>query len=243
MLKKVLTALLFLGLFVVSSCSSLVESTRKSLLGNDAPRDSSKEVKWVSKGQYDSLMDRYKNLNEKYEKLKDESISGGSDGYSQVDELAQGQGSMPTKSETVDVFAENGLADQATKTAPVNPAPRKEPLSAGEMDQELQYYKKAVALKLNGKTDEALKIFQYLERSSTEQVRVRARAHIGEIYMEKGQYDLALQVYETMIRNDAFSGKVLRALQGAVLASEKLNLSQKKAKYESILRDFFEIEV
>ena len=99
-----------------------------------------------------------------------------------------------------------------------------------------------MALKANGKDDEALKILQYLERSSTEQVRVRARAQIGDIYMEKGQFDLALQVYETMITSDAFSGKILTALKKAVVCCDRLNLTQKKMKYQSILEDFFEIE-
>ena len=90
--------------------------------------------------------------------------------------------------------------------------------------------------------DEALKILQYLERSPTDQVRVRARSQIGDIYMIKGQYDLALQVYETMITNDAFSGKILTALKKAVVCCDRLNLTQKKMKYQSILQDFFEIE-
>lgn len=232
MLKKILTAFFFVGLLIFTSCSSLVESTRKSLLGSDAPRKSNQEVKWVSKAQYDELMLKYKNLNDKYEKLKDENLNGSKADFDQVGEMAQ----KPTKSETVDVFAENGLADQASAAAPaksVNPE---------GVDQELEYYKKAVALKQNGKTDEALKVFQYLERSNTEQVRVRARAHIGSIYMGQAQYDLALQVYENIIMNDAFSAKVLEALEGAVAASDKLQLTDKKAKYESILKDFFGME-
>lgn len=238
-MKKFLPAFFVLAFIFSSSCSSLVESTRKSLLGSDTPRESSQEVKWVSKAQYDALMDKYKNLSDRYEKLKDESLHGSKAGYSQVDELAGANGG---KSETVDVFAENGLADQASKTPVPAPVAPKKTLTPNEMEQELQYFKKALALQLNGKADEALKIFQYLERSSTEQVRVRARAHIGDIYMQQGQYDLALQVYEKMIHNDAFSGKVLDALKGAIACSDKLNLTQKKMKYESILRDFFEIE-
>ena len=175
-----------------------------------------------------------------YEKLKDESLQPSSSAYDQVDELAK-----KTPSETVDVFAKNGLADQAAKKAPAIPTPvpvAKESLNSDEVSQELQYYKKAMALKENGKIDEALKILQYLERSPTDQVRVRARSQIGDIYMIKGQYDLALQVYETMITNDAFSGKILTALKKAVVCCDRLNLTQKKMKYQSILQDFFEIE-
>ncbi|MEX1099609.1 MAG: tetratricopeptide repeat protein, partial [Bacteriovoracaceae bacterium] len=175
-----------------------------------------------------------KNLSDQHEKLKDENIS--SSNFNQVDELAEKESA--SSAETVDVFAKDGLADQASASAPVPP----KNLNQDEISQELEYFRKAAALKANGKVDEALKIFQYLERSSTEQVRVRAREHIGDIYMQKGQYDLALQVFEKMIRHDAFSGIVLTALERAVEASEKLNLEQKKAKYQSILKDFFEIE-
>ena len=241
MLKKYsLTGLILVSPFLLSSCSSLVESTRKSLLGSETPRKKTKEVKWVSKAQYDGLMERYKDLSDKYEKLKDESLQPSSSAYDQVEELAK-----KTPSETVDVFAKNGLADQAAKKAPAIPTPApvaKESLNSDEVSQELQYYKKAMALKENGKIDEALKILQYLERSPTDQVRVRARSQIGDIYMIKGQYDLALQVYETMITNDAFSGKILTALKKAVVCCDRLNLTQKKMKYQSILQDFFEIE-
>lgn len=225
------------GLILATGCSSLVESTRKSLLGSDSPRQADQEVKWVSKAQYDQLMGKYKALNDKYEKLKDDSLSASG---SPVKDIG----------ETVDVFATNGLADQASevksqspKASPHKTASSPEELTGREVDQEIQYYKKAVALNLNGKVPEALKIFQYLERSSTDQIRVRARAHIGNIYMQQGQYDLALQVYEKIIQSDAFSGKVFEALKGAVVCSEKLNLGQKKSKYQSILNDFFEIQI
>ena len=66
------------------SCSGLVESTRKNLLGSEAPRkNAKKEVKWVSKNQYDDLMVKYKSLNDKYEGLKEQKLTAGS----QIDQL------------------------------------------------------------------------------------------------------------------------------------------------------------
>ena len=53
------------------------------------------------------------------------------------------------------------------------------------MEEELDYYKKAIALKENQKNDEALKIFQFLEKSNSRQLRVRAKKNIGNIYLAK----------------------------------------------------------
>ena len=55
MLSKISLVIISLTLF--ASCSSLVESTRKSLLGDDKPRvKKKKETRWVSRDQYDDLM-------------------------------------------------------------------------------------------------------------------------------------------------------------------------------------------
>ena len=57
--------------------------------------------------------------------------------------------------------------------------------------------------------------------------------------LEKGQYDLALQIFEDIITKHASSGIVLLALKGAVVASEKLGMMNKKDQYFSMLDDVF----
>lgn len=211
------------------SCSSFVESTRKSLLGEKAPRKQvKKEVKWVSKGQYDDLMVKYKTLNDKYERLKEEKLTS-KPGFDQINEISQS-----SNTETVDVFGKNGLSGEVK--VPTNKKP-------SSIEEEVSYYKKAVALQQNGKSDEALKLFQFLENSNVSQLKVRAKLHIGDIYFGKNQYDLALQVYEDIIRNHAFSSTVLGALKHAVVCSSQLGLSDKKAQYESLLKDVFGMQV
>ena len=107
----------------------------------------------------------------------------------------------------------------------------------------MDYYKKAVALNTNGKSEEALKIFQFLEKSNSRQIKIRSKRYIGDIYFAGKQYDLALQVYEDMIRKNAFSGSTLKALGSAAKCAEQLGLTDKKAQYESLLQDVFETQV
>ena len=58
--------------------------------------------------------------------------------------------------------------------------------------------------------------------------------------LEKGQYDLALQVFEDIINKNAHSGVVLGALKHAQLCAEKLGIQNKKDQYTSMLVDVFE---
>lgn len=230
MLSKISILFALLLIILLSGCSSFVESTRKSLLGDSSPRKVKKDVKWVSKAQYDGLMGKYKNLSVRYEDLKDSKIKSKA-GFDQIDELSN--------AETIDVFGKNGITNKNSQSSPkvsIAAAPEK-------INKELNYYKKAVALYEIKKEDEALKMFQYLENSPTRQISVRAKKYIGDIYFKKNKFDLALQVYEGIIRKNSFSGIVIKALESAANCSTKLGLTDKKLKYESILRDFFEVKV
>ena len=233
MISKISILLAFTFIMAFSGCSNLVESTRKNLMGDSSPRKVKQDVKWVSKTQYDELMAKYKGLSDKYENLKDQSIKNKT-GFNQLDELA-GSGAG---TETIDVFGKDGISNEGNSSTQ-----KTVQISEEKVDQELTFYKKAVALKSNGKPDEALKIFQFLDKSQTRQISVRAKRHIGDIYFAKKQYDLALQVFESIIRQNSFSGSVIKALEYAAKSSSELGLNDKKLKYESILRDFFEVRV
>ena len=243
MKKNIVSIMTFSSLAMLASCSSLVESTRKMIDG-DSPRKQSKQSGWVSKSQYNDLLVKYKNLNEKYESLKEDKALKSGD-FDQGFELANKSASEVTAmpDETVDVFGRDGLANQVSasldQVSESVPAVAIKPLGENELDQEVKTYKKAVVLKDNGKLDDSIKIFQFLEKSPTKQIRVRARVHIGEIYLKQQQYDLALQVFESVIKQDAFSSRVLDALKGAVVSCDKLRLTDKKLRYQSILSDVF----
>lgn len=226
---------LSLSLMITTACSSWIESSRKMIDDEEAKssQKATKETKWVSQAQYNDLLVKYQNLNDKYEKLKDEKADSGKSSFDQIDELSQKTGSS---TETVDVFGQNGIAQEVATTLDnqVN--------DENLLSRELKTYKKAIALNENGKVEESLKIFQFLERSSNKQIRVRARSQIGNIYLVKKQYDLSLQVFEKIITEDAFSGKVLKAIEGAVKSCAGLNLVDKKLRYQSMLSDFFGIK-
>lgn len=218
------------GIILTVGCSSLVESTRESLLGDSKKRTSPKqEVKWVSKAQYDDLMGKYKDLSQKYENLKE-------------NKMVPTAPMTPVADETIDVFAQtNKLAnEQAAKPSASTPAVA---IEVSQIDEEIDYYKKAKILYTNGNADEALKLFQFLEKANSKQIQVRAKKYIGDIYLSKKQYDLALQVYESIIRQYSFSGSVLPALRNASVCSDALGLVEKKEQYQSMLRDFFGMQV
>jgi tetratricopeptide (TPR) repeat protein len=209
------------------SCSSFVDSTKKYFFGDSKPEV--KKQKPATQQEYNELLAKYNNLNDKYSNAQKTSIPTPEDKFSQVDELAPNN----TQIETVDAFAQDAMAFDILGSRA---------MSEDEISQEVKYYKKGVALKLNNNLDAALKVFQYLQQSQTSQVRVRAKSHVADIYFKKNQYDLALQVNEDIIKTEAFSGKVLLALQNSVICAEKLKLENKRLQYQSMLTDFFKIE-
>lgn len=90
------------------------------------------------------------------------------------------------------------------------------------------------------KFENALTLLKELENSNEKQIVVRAKMMLGDLLFNQGEYDLASQVYEEVIKKYAFSGNVLKALGKLVACSEKLKQPEKQAKYYSLLHDFFE---
>lgn len=106
-------------------------------------------------------------------------------------------------------------------------------------EQILQLREVATLIKVN-KFENALIILKDLENSKEKQIVVRAKLMLGDLLFRESQFDLAMQAYEDIIKNHAYSGLVVKALGKLVACAEKLKQPEKQAKYYSLLHDFFE---
>lgn len=203
-------------LFVLSSCS-WYRDLERSLVEDEEKQARSKRP--VSRAQYDQLLVKYEELSKKYEQLKEKPQSS-----ALVDELQSTQGNVET--ETVNLFP-----GESEKSGGAIDVPQ-------DVESQLSLFRRALALKASN-PGEATKIFQQLETKGIPAVKVRAKYQTGEMLLGRGQYDLALQVFEDIINTHAESGIVLDALRGAVMASEQLGITNKRDQYASMLNDVF----
>ena len=210
-------------LFAVSSCSWYRDLERSLVEDEEKQARSSRPV---SRAQYDQLLVKYEELSKKYEALKEKPQSS-----SLVDELQKTQSenfatSGNVETETVNLFPTD--AGQASGSIDV----------PSDVESQLSLFRRGLALKTSN-PGESTKIFQQLETKGIPPVKVRSKYQIGEMLLGRGQYDLALQVFEDIITNHADSGIVIDALRGAVMATEQLNIPNKKDQYASMLNDVF----
>lgn len=215
-----------LALLVLNSCA-WYRDLERSLVEDDEKKANKSRV--VSREQYDQLLVKYEELSKKYETLKE---GGPKESNSLVDELqnssAENFANVSPNVETVDAFpAKNQQVVVATEEIP------------SDVESQLALFRKGVTLK-SSNPGEATKIFQQLESQGAPAVKVRSKLQIGELLYGKGQFDLALQVFEDIINTQAHSGVVLDALKYAVVCSDKLGIQNKKDQYASMLNDVFE---
>lgn len=239
-----------LTLFVIclnslTSCSWV--TSRRSLFGDEKGGESAEGAKAsVPKSQYDALAKKYEAL---LKERRMDQVQG-----SQADQMMnQMEGDVPPSdvvdqlskvknsselAETVDVF-------QQAKNAKGGNQSFQRPMSTGEIDTALiedhiAKVRKAEKLVAQNKYDASINMIKELEKSPVRQVVVRAKFLMGEILFGQGEFDLALQVFEEILENHAFSGLVIKTLGRLIVCSDKLKLAGKQEKYYSILHDFFE---
>lgn len=211
-----------LALITLSTSCSWYRDLERSMVEEDEKK-ARRSSRMVPREKYDQLLVKYEELSKKYEAAK-----GGAESTSLINDLQSRP--APSETETVDVFA----AATATPVANLSAL-------AGDIETQLAYYKRGVALKATN-PGEATKIFQQLENYGVAAVKARAKLQIGELLLGKQQYDLALQVFEEVIAKHAHSGVVLDALRFAVVCSDKLGVINKKEQYASMLNDVFEVK-
>ena len=218
------------SLLILSSCS-WYRDLERSLVKDD--QKTSDRSRAVTREQYDQLLVKYEELSKKYEQLKERPANSENNLVDEINNL-QGENfappSMNSETETVNVFPSGTTTEAAVSTAPIE-VPK-------DIESQVGLFRRGLTLKTTNQS-EATKIFQQLETQAITPIRVRAKYQIGEMLLGRGQYDLALQVFEDVINRYAESGVVLDALRGAVLASGKLGIDNKRDQYSSMLNDVF----
>ena len=220
---------------LLTSCSWL-ERMERSLVGEEeqpanrkAARPSAANSRGtVSKAEYDELLARYEELNRQHQALKDGRVSSAP----LLNELnatpmITNQPSGAAAVETVDAFG------AAAGTIGVE---------AGDVEGQLARFRQAQAHEASN-SSEAMKLYQGLASQAVAPIRARAQLRMGQVLMAQGEFDLALQAFEGVIQRMSYSGAVLDALKGAAQCSEKLGQAQKKAQYQSLLKDVFQVGV
>ena len=114
-------------------------------------------------------------------------------------------------------------------------------LDDGTVMSAVQKIQQAMRWQQAGKSAEAFKVYRELEQSPSKQVQVQAKYQTGLLFFAQKEYDLALQAFEQVIKNYAFSGLVIKSVEFAMMSAEKLGLTEKQAQYLSILRDVFKV--
>lgn len=221
------TALIpMLALLSLNACS-WYRDLERSLVEDDERK--ARRSKTVPREQYDQLLVKYEELSKKYEQLKENPNKGQPSLVDELQRTSSENFAQPSSNvETVDAFAEAPAAATAT-VADVS----------SDIESQVALYRRGVSAKTSN-PGEATKIFQQLESQAIPAIKARSKLQLGEIMLAKGQYDLALQVFEDVINKNAHSGVVLEALRHAVDCSDKLGIQNKKEQYASMLNDVFE---
>jgi predicted negative regulator of RcsB-dependent stress response len=254
--KKAVTIVFFASF--ASSCSNMLVR-RENVSQQNAPLESRPSV--VAKEQYDELARKYQELLDKVknqniniqaqvpvapileEKTK-EQVKPEIAAQTNIDpsELVNhiDQAIPDSKSaEVVDLALENKTDKKMGPVVP-NAIAIKEVNLTDDIDEQISKIHEVEDLVKVNKFENALAILKELENSKEKQIVVRSKVMLGDLLFNQGEFDLAMQVYEEVVKKYAFSGLVLKALGKLVVCSEKLKRPEKQAKYYSLLHDFFE---
>lgn len=234
---RAISFLSFCSLFLFSSCA-LISGQRST------PTTPLSGV--VPKVQYDELLQKYEALVKEREKRID--------GQTLLNQ-AQAENSAQRGDSSVDT--PKGNQDKGTDTVDFNASIKEEPVvvqkaqsprpaqampatseDEGTIENEIQQLLQGIELVKQGRFDESMKFFKPLEHSYNLQVRVRARFWVGEIFFAQKEFDLAMQVYEEILKKYAFSGLVPLSLDRLVICAENLKLPEQLQRYQFLQKAF-----
>ncbi len=233
MLSKEISIIVLILLF--SSCSMLTGDRKKIGDGNEQ----------ISKKDYNDLLMKYNKLKSSNNSNSEEKI--------EVKAYLETDTNSNNLIETVDIFENEGKAKKSIKEKDKMIVVSNDLLNNISIDKSINVLidddamienqivnlRKADRLVKSGDYNLAMKHLKELELSTVRQINVRAKFLIGELLYRQNNYDLSMQIFEEIIKQDAFSGIILKALDRLIVCSSKLNLEQKRKQYNSILHDFF----
>jgi tetratricopeptide (TPR) repeat protein len=227
--KRWRITLIFALFFAFSSCS--VFSFKRSQDPNAEKTKSNEEnAEFVSKKDYEELKARYDSLLQASQNGTGSTTTPSQDLLS---DLSSAKGSESFQ--TVDVFS-----DYPQETSKGTVGKSEGGAGSTAIDQEMAQLSKITALLGQRDFDNAMNLLKPLENSKIKQVQTQAKFLLAESLFLQNEFDLAMQVYEEIIRKDAYSSLVLRSLGRLIVCAEKLKIDEKKEKYYSLLHDFFE---
>jgi TolA-binding protein len=233
--QKSVGIILLLSLWGLSGCSWI---TGKRTLFGDDKEDKEKNSKTVSREQYEQLLRKYRNLKVENEKFQAGAVQEKMDqdppsAQSLMNQTSQEENSSELQ-QTVDIFS------KSQKSTPRIDYDGQGSYDDAQVEREVSILNKSIRLVEQNKFDQALKELKEIENSNIRQINVRAKFWLGELLFRQNEYDLAMQIFEEILKKDAFSGVVIKSLGRLIVCTEKLKLEQKRARFYSLLHDIFQ---
>lgn len=245
--KQRLAFLSIISLLGLTSCSWLETTTRGTGNGGLLEDNGSRNRRLkkdnpggVSQEQFDALLTKYKAAMSENRQLKEKYEYNRPGNWK--DSASAGQAN------TVEINA-NDFQEKVSTKNPVKPSTSNrgiKPVIQADSQMsmnELKSYGKAKNLFDQRNYSESLKLFQRLENSKNDQIRVRAKFYSGLILYNQKEFDISLQVFEEILEKMAYSSYTLEALEYAYRSSVALNMEQKSIQYKSLLQDVFKKSV
>ena len=174
--------------------------------------------KKVQKDSYATLKENYKTLFNEHEQLKTKYAS------------------LISRSESNQVPEKKQKEPKQVQSIPIESTM----VDPKQVEESIAILREVVAHRQANQVDEAFNKLKKIESSPYGQIQVRVRFQMAELLFQQKAYDLAMQVYEEIIDQYAFSGRVIPSLQKLIVCARELKLSEKLARYRSLLYDVFE---
>lgn len=228
-----------LAFLLISGCGLLDKR------GQNTEKKSGSDSELVSYEEHQQLKQKYDELAKRYSLLQQELTSENSRPQI-LDDLnsSSSDEAAPDLAETVDVFAKQQQKRESkgssSKKMTASPQISSQDIDSGLIEEQIQILRKIEERVAQNRFNEALQEIKKIEDSPIRQINVRAKFNLGEVLFAQEEYDLAMQIYEEIIKEDAFSGVVLKTLGRLIVCSENLKLDKKRDTYYSILHDFFQ---